>query len=433
MSFNIDSSDLFKKIGNLEGIGEIKKPEAEESEVEEIIDIIPDEGEETTDAEKLDKAEYEFEMAAENYLNNLIEDKSVINALDGIIDGVKDGKISEEEKQAFLKEIAGDDNFITYDEINAGLEAHGWGIKTKDTEESTNPEEKDEKDEEDDEYTLEDLAKDMSNAIGGAAQMGAMATQAAAQQMSNSMADGFSSVNDALSDIADSLSGKSKLNAKDLEGMSLEELKEEQDNREDQLKTANSELQQAESNYQTALQREQEITDELKQRQQDNQDAIDAKQGEIKETQDEIVSTESKIKDKESLIADLEAQANAPLPPETITVTNPDGSTSEVTNPEYAPAKAAQDAAKEQLEKEKQELEKLQGELDTLENETLPGQEEELEALEVERTRIENEIMNSNCSEETKLALKNFNEADRNQYAAQNNVYEVNREIAKQE
>ena len=431
MSFNIDSSDLFKKIGMPEEIGEVKKTEAEETEGSEIIDMVPqtEEGEETTDNEKLNKAEYEFEIAAENYLNNMLNEASVINALDGIVDGVKDGKISEEEKQAFLKEIVGDDNYITYDEINAGLKAHGYGVSDKNSEDSETEEAK----EKEEDYTLKDLAKDMSTAIGGAAQMGAMATQAAAQQMSNSMADGFSSVNDALSDIADSLSGKSKLNAKDLEGMSLEELKEEQDNREDQLKTANSELQQAESNYQTALQREQEITDELKQRQQDNQDAIDAKQGEIKETQDEIVSTESKIKDKESLIADLEAQANAPLPPETITVTNPDGSTSEVTNPEYAPAKAAQDAAKEQLEKEKQELEKLQGELDTLENETLPGQEEELEALEVERTRIETEIMNSNCSEETKLALKNFNEADRNQYAAQNNVYEVNREIAKQE
>ena len=294
MSFNIDSSDLFKKIGNLEGIGEIKKPEAEESEVEEIIDIIPDEGEETTDAEKLDKAEYEFEMAAENYLNNLIEDKSVINALDGIIDGVKDGKISEEEKQAFLKEIAGDDNFITYDEINAGLEAHGWGIKTKDTEESTNPEEKDEKDEEDDEYTLEDLAKDMSNAIGGAAQMGAMATQAAAQQMSNSMAEGFSSVNDTLSDIADSLSGNTKLDAKSLEGMSLEELKEEQDKRENQLKTANTELQEAESNYQAALQKEQEITEELKAKQKENQDKIQKQTDKYSKMADELSAEKEK-------------------------------------------------------------------------------------------------------------------------------------------
>ena len=106
MSFNIDSNDLFKKIGTPEEIGGVQKTQAEESESDKIIDMVPqaEEGKETTDAEKLDKAEYEFEMAAESYLNTMFSDNAVINALDGIVDGVKDGVISGEERNAFLKE-----------------------------------------------------------------------------------------------------------------------------------------------------------------------------------------------------------------------------------------------------------------------------------------------------------------------------------------
>ena len=75
MSFNIDSNDLLKKVG-LTQPGEIKQAETEEPAEEEIIQIVDENAEEGNEAEKINDIEYEFEIAAEQYLNNMIEKRN---------------------------------------------------------------------------------------------------------------------------------------------------------------------------------------------------------------------------------------------------------------------------------------------------------------------------------------------------------------------
>lgn len=446
MSLGINGGDDFLKRLGVNGVppaqtGAVEEGTAAEGDVDTSIFDVAKEGSEGNES----GTEYKYDIAAEEYLNEMLQLADVIAALD--TDG--DGAISSEEKNAFLKEIVGldgDDSSISVEDIDSGLSAHGYG-KTDETEEAN----KDEAVKEDDGFTLQDLANNLSQKMdelgeatmqAGAMQaqatqqagaMGASAAMKAGEMQAQAIKDGFASLNDTLA--------SDEIKANSLEGMSLKELKEEQDNRKAQLKTANSNLKEAENKYQEALQKEEQMTEELKAKQKENQDKIDDKQKEIKDTQDDIVDKEDDIRDKKSDISNIKNEISS-LKSELNSVVIPppvydeDGNVTNQAEIDAAIQKKEDlqkqiEEKQEELEKAEEELEELQGELEELEDD-LSLQEEELDILEQERTQIENEVMNSNCSEETKQALQNFNKADKNQYTAQNNVYEVNRKIAQE-
>ncbi len=189
-------------------------------------------------------------------------------------------------------------------------------------------------------------------------------------------------------------------NAQNLNDMSMKELQEERANRSAKLDEANKRLEDAQKNYDEKVKQDAELKEELKTKQEENQKAIDAKQQEISGIQSNITS--------------LEGQKITEMPPQTIT----DEEGNEQPNPEYEQAVETNNQIDEQVKELEQQLEE---------------KEQELDELEQKRAEIEAEIMESDCSEETKQALQELNDADIAQHEAQDALYEVDRAIAAKE
>ncbi len=335
-----------------------------------------------------------------------------------------DGKIDDAEKQTFIEKIKGNDgdkSSVSNKDIAMELEK----ILEKAQAEKEEQEEA--------------LAQEAgAEGAGGAA--GAPSSEEAGVESPAGTADTAGTTGAPESSQVPEVENKND-SSKSLDDMTMEELQEEKENRETNLDVANDKLTEAQTAYSEAVAKDEQLTQELKERQEENQSAIDEKQGEIANTQNSIVEKEDAISDKESEISDLNSQiasleqaANATLPPEMIE--NENGEM--VENPEYAPAKEAKEQAQRDLDAKQEELEQaqdawgaLKNDLTTLEN-TLQTQQADLDDLEAERSQIEQEIMNSECSDEVKAALQALNKADQAQYDAQNNVYEVDRKIAQE-
>lgn len=347
----------------------------------------------------------------EKYLDIVLGYQDVLKEVD--ING--DGEIDDAEKQTFIEKIKGNDGDET-------------SVSNKDI--AMELEEIMEKAKAEKEAQEKALAEEAAGSPSseGAAPMGSSGAMGAGEG-SNPFSD----------------LGLETGETQNLEGMTMEELQEEKENREANLDAANEQLTEAQENYDKAVEQDEQLDQELKERQEANQKAIDGKQQEIANTQNSIVEKEDAISDKESQISDLESQipsleqaANAPLPPATITVSDGNGKTHEEPNPEYEPAKQAKEEAQQQLEEKKQELEQAQKEIETMKKDLqnletqLKTQQGDLAKLEQERTQIEMDFMNSECSDAVKEALQALNQADKIQYNAQNDVFEVDRKIAQE-
>ena len=364
-------------------------------------EISTDEINTSTDETQNTEENNEIKMA----LNKIYENDSAQKMLD--LDN--DGEISEEEKKVFENFIKGNKKELTVDDIEKVYEDIQNGVFKYPSEEEIPDDEKVDFNKTDDTQEANSVDNTQSRA---AKTSGGGYDQA---NYSGGGVDGNSTVNN---------------NEKTLDNMSLDELKAEKSTRENNVSEARNavndvyngnnaqvaakekEYELSEEAYKTALENDENISDELKEQESKTLEEIDTTKGEINDLNIEINNKNNEISDTEGLInAD---KSNISALESALSSLNSFSSDDEEKLAEVSAKKAEVTQklsdAKEQKERHEEQLETLKEELDKL-NSDLEEKESQLDDLEQERQSIENEIL-ENCSDETKTALENFNKAE---------------------
>lgn len=364
-----------------------------------------------TEAEEIEQPTESSGNIINRLLDNVYSNKTVIKTLD--TDG--DGVLNDEEKAKFEEYIKGydgnSDGEITeadikraFDDIMAGKFSYNNDLDeiSKEIDEKV-------------ETKIADKAKDVqaSTPTSGSGNVGSSGggggNVGSSNSFSNSNADG----------------------PKTIENMSLEELQAEQKTQEKEVSSARDEINdvhsgentavkaaqkdydEAKQAYDEAVENDDKISDELKEKRDNNLSAIDEKQSEIDELNININDQESLISEQETTLASDESNLSALESALSSLPSSSDDSDKQAEiNAKRAELESAISTAKDKIQEDKDSIEESKGKLKEMQD-SLKEAEDALGELEDERAEIESEIEKV-CGQETKDALKAFNEAKGN-------------------
>ena len=337
-------------------------------------------------------------------LNDLFNDKSVIEALDKS----KDGKLDENEINEFLNNIKNYDSKgknISLDDIFAATQAIQNGT-----------------------YGQEEQTPSVEPEATNEPTNGTNSTDSTGSKKSGGT-DGSKSPSSPTS--SPDTSGVDNLNASNnnLENLSVEELEAKKTEKEGELKTAQNDVDavysgenenvkkaqddadEAKEDYDKKLEEDEQVSQELKDKKAENDTKIAASEGkintlesDINKKENEITAQKSEIDADNSNISALESALSSLK-----SQSSDDEKTQAEINSKIASVQTQLEEAKAKLEKDEQKLADLETEKSNLEDD-LAAEKETLSGLEEEKAAIEAEILKT-CNPETKEAMEKYNEA----------------------
>jgi len=353
-------------------------------------------------------AESKYGEEVTQMLDEAYSDEDVIKALD--TDG--DGVLSIEEKEAFeeyAKAYDGDNEELTKEDIESAL-----------------------KDIKENKFSYDNDLSKTSTKSGSTTQGTSSSNKTQTTGGSSGTTKTKSSGSSGGFSIGNWKIGSSSSKQNTTETMTLEELEKEKTTKEGEVSEAQSDVnavysgeneavknaQQkcdtAEEAYNTAVEKDTKISDELKERRSTNLEAIETKQTEIDGLNSNINDAEVSISEQKSVISSDESNLQA-LKDALSSLNNTSSDDSEKQaeiESKKAEVQSAITEAETKLEKDKTELETREQTKKDYEDK-LKTAEDEMKTLETERSEIEQEI-SENCSLLTKAALKTFNAAKEN-------------------
>ncbi len=351
--------------------------------------------EETPD--KTEEAKYNKRI--KKMLDTAYKDKNVIEALDTD----KDGKLSDEEKEAFENYVKGDNDKLKREDLEKALRAIEEGKFTYDmplsdidlTEsEETEPEEE-------------------SSVEQNASPSGASGASGASGGYGGGYAGGLSTAQPANTE----------------KGLTIEELETKREEKEGEVTEAQSDISRIYSGeneavknakedyedtkkaYEEAVEKDDKIDQKTKDEQKENLNNIEEKEKETDTLNGNISDIEFSITEEKGVIdadeSNLQALQDSLSALDSVNSTNSDKQ-AEI-NAKRAELESAVSEAEEKLDTDKEKLEELEDKKKDYEDK-LQKVQDELAELEKEKSGIE-KIISENASKETKDAMKEFNEA----------------------
>ncbi len=359
-------------------------------------------------------------------LNMAYENEAVIEALD--VDG--DGELSDEEKakfEEFIKGYDGDDSELTANDIILALSdiINGTFSYDSDVEEES-----------------EDTDNESTTSSSSTTSSGTSTTSSTDDTSSDDTSTSSTTTDSDDTSVSSGSSSSDIVNTSsedetsiDLENMTLNELQTEKSAREsnvsaakdginavfagdnEAIQAAQGEYDAAREAYDEAVANDENISEELNTKREENLNAIEEKEStidnlhlNINQKTQEISDQESKISDDTANISDLNSSLSSLY--SELSGIDDDSEKAAVLAQIEAVEQSIQEA-EEELDADKETLENLKTEKDELEDE-LETAETELTELETVRSEIEQEILDSECSQETIDALNAYNEAKTN-------------------
>ena len=354
-------------------------------------------------------------------LNSILKGFLELEDVQKAADADGDGKVTEEELQAYIQTVLGKDgdaSTFTMADIDAVMEEMGIDLEKAA------------------EKSMEEALEEATKALKEEAQKEIEETKAAqqAQQAQQSARSGGASGGGGVSSTGGASSASQAQKPSGIDAMSLEELETEKANREktvaekqeavnavhsgdnEKVKAAKDEMDKAKEAYEEALDKDKNVPQELKDKQVQNTKDIEAKETSISEKEISINNKETEISSQENTVSSRKSELDS-LKGSLSSLPSPSGKEEDKDkDAEIAEKKSSiesQIKAKESEVKEAEEkLDKQNEELDKLEEEKKALEEEKAE-LEKAKEEIQKEIEKT-CSEETKAAMSAYNEAKAN-------------------
>lgn len=342
-------------------------------------------------------------------LSKIFKNSTVIKALDTD----NDGKINDAEKEKFLKfvkENYSDDNTLTEESLKAAADDIING-----------------------KFSYNNFSADALNLAGNEIQntnssdiSGTTGPSGSSGTPGTSRTGGSSNYSGTTGSSASSPSANT---ANSVKSMTLEELNQQKTRQEGELQTARDGVDavysgeneavkgkeaiadEAKKAYDEAVENDKQISDELKQKRTQNLDAISKQEEVINELNTKINGKEAEINSQESVVSEQESHVSA-LEGALSALegqTSDDPEKQKEINSKKQELRQKIKDTKQTLETAKQKLNNLKSDLETL-NTQLPKEQEALDKLNEEKAGIEAEIA-ANCSQETKDAMKKYNDA----------------------
>ncbi len=348
-------------------------------------------------------------------LNDLFNDKSVIETLDK----TNDGKLDENEINEFLNNIKG------LDENNANISLNDIFAATQAIQDGTygNIEQTPSAAPEIPEAPA---ATDESSSAGSTDSTDSTGSTGSTKSGGSKSPSGSTD--------STNTSGTDTLNSSNtnIDNLSLEELEAKKTEKEGELKTvqnavdevysgenanvkaAQEDADKAKETYDKALEEDEQVSQELKDKKAENDTKIAASETKINSLESDINSKENEITAQNSVIAS--DNSNIAALESALSSLNSQSSDDEKTKSEIATKKASVqsqlETARTKLREDEQKLTDLKNEKSDLETD-LANEKEILSGLETEKAAIEEEILKT-CKPETKEAMEKYNTAKAN-------------------
>lgn len=354
-------------------------------------------------------------------LNTVLKSLFSLEEIQTAADTDGDGKLSVDEASAYIKSVMGKDgdaSSLMMSDIDTLMEELGIDLAAA-AEESVNE-------------ALQDLdVEEIENELKAEEQK---QVNEANKAQSASNAGGVSGSGNSNRTANSGANNAEKAAQKNLDTMSLDELKTERETRQADadkaqeelnavyngenaaVKSAEEEADKAKEEYEKALANDDQVPEELKTQQETNTKNIEAKEKEIDDNQVNINNKESEINSQEGTVSSLESNLSS-LKSSLSSLPSPTGKEEDAENDAAIAEKKAsieqQISAKEQeVSDAKDKLEDQKKELDEL-NITKNRLAEEKTTLEEEKKTIQAEIEKV-CAPETKDLMAKYNEAKAN-------------------
>ncbi len=361
------------------------------------FEVFDDEAIDEFESSEIEEPKYNEEIT--KMLDEAYLDDKVIKALDTDMDG----KLSDEEKEAFEAYVKGDNEELKQEDLEKALKAIEEGKFSYDIPlneiELEELEEPEETEPETEEVTETSSPSNVSGASGGgygggssgginAAQASKVEKGITLEELETKRKEKEGEVSEAQSEISDIYSGKNEA-----------------------VSNAKEDYEDAKKAYDDAVEKDDKIDKQTKDDRKENISNIEEKEKEIDTINGNIAETEASISEQQSVVdageSNLQALKDSLSALDSVKSTNADKQAEIDAKRTELEGKIAE--ADEQLTIEKEKLQKLEDKKKDYEDK-LKQAESDLDKLETEKADIE-KIISENASQETKDAMKEFNDA----------------------